>query len=52
MMLRLSDSKKRTKAEAREAERQRIAREREEQRKMFAILKNTELTDDKLNPIR
>jgi hypothetical protein len=52
MMLRLSDSKKRTKAEAREVERQRIAQEKAEQRKMFAILKNKDVTDDKLNPIR
>lgn len=49
MMLRLSDSKKRTKAELKEVERQRIAQEKEEQRKMFAILKNKDAID--LNPV-
>lgn len=37
-MLRLSDDKKRKKAEAKEIERQRIIREKAEQRKTFAIL--------------
>lgn len=36
--LRLTDDKKRAKAEAKEVERQRIAREKAEQRKTFAIL--------------
>lgn len=52
MMLRISDEKKRKKYETKEIERQRIAREKEEQRKMFAILKNKDATDDNLNPIR
>lgn len=52
MMLRISDEKKRKTAENKERERQRIAREKEEQRKMFAILKNKDVTDDNLNPIR
>lgn len=52
MMLRISDEKKRKKYEDRERERQRIAIEKAEQRKMFAILKNKDLKDDDLNPIR
>jgi hypothetical protein len=40
MLLRLSDEKKRKKAEEKEVERQRLAKEREEKRKMFAILAN------------
>ncbi len=39
-MLRLTDDKRRKQYEAKEVERQRIAREREEKRKMFAILAN------------
>lgn len=52
MMLRLSDAKKRKKAEEREVERQRLAIEKAEKRKMFAILKDQEAPDDNLNPIR
>ena len=48
-MLRMTDDKRRKRYEAKEVERQRIAREREEKRKMFAILANkTEKQVDKL----
>ena len=40
MLLRISDEKKRKKYEAKEVERQRLAKEREEKKKMFAILAN------------
>ena len=40
MILRLSDDKKRKKFEDKERERQRLAKEREEKKKMFAILAN------------
>jgi hypothetical protein len=38
MLLRMSDDKKRKTYEAKEVERQRLAKEREEKKKMFAIL--------------
>ena len=44
-LLRLSNTQKRKKAEAKEIERQRLAKEREEKRKMFAILANKEEKD-------
>jgi hypothetical protein len=44
-LLRLSNNEKRKKAEAKEVERQRLAKEREEKRKMFAILANKEEKD-------
>ena len=48
-MLRMTDDKRRKQYEAKEVERQRIAREREEKRKMFAILANkSEKQVDKL----
>ena len=48
-MLRLTDRKKREKAEAKELERQRIAREKAEQRKTFALLSDkTEAEVEKL----
>ena len=40
MLLRISDEKKRKKYEAKEVERQRLAAERLEKKKMFAILAN------------
>lgn len=45
MLLRLSDDKKRKKYEAKEVERQRLAKEREEKKKMYAILANKKETD-------
>ena len=45
MMLRISDEKKRKKYEAKEIERQRLAKEREEKKKMFAILANKDEKD-------
>ena len=48
-MLRLTDRKKREKAEAKEVERQRIAQEKAEQRKTFALLSDkTEAEVEKL----
>ena len=46
MMLRLSDEKKRKRAEDKERERQRLAKERLEKKQMFAILANKKLPDD------
>jgi hypothetical protein len=49
MTLRMSDPEKRKKFEAKEVERQRLAKEREEKRKMFAILADKQEEDvDKL----
>lgn len=45
MMLRLTDDKKRKNAEDKERERQRIAQERLEKKKMFAILTNKSVTE-------
>lgn len=45
MLLRISDEKKRKTAENKERERQRLAKEREEKKKMFAILANKEQKD-------
>jgi len=44
-ILRLSNNEKRKKAEAKEVERQRLAKEREEKKKMFAILADKEEKD-------
>ena len=50
MMLRMTDDKKRKRYEAKEVERQRLAKERSEKKKMFAILANKEVPDDSLVP--
>ena len=48
-MLRMTDDKRRKRYETKEVERQRVAKEREEKRKMFAILANkSEKQVDKL----
>ena len=49
MLLRISDEKKRKKYEAKEVERQRLAKERVEKKKMFAILANK--TEDEADKI-
>lgn len=50
MMLRLTDDKKRKRAEDKERERQRLAKERLEKKQMFAILANKEVPNNDLVP--